>query len=161
VVPQQQSARSPARFDHGAVIGSCATCHDGQTATGKPATHFVTNLGCDDCHVTTRWTTVNFSHGSGAYPGDHRSSVGCLDCHTSNAQQVPWPFGSFRPDRAGCHAGDFESGPHKKYEKPVEAKYTVSELRDCSGSCHYYTDDTMTTVKERRSSEHRTSGGGF
>jgi hypothetical protein len=38
-------------------------------------------------------------------------------------------------------------------------RYTVGELRDCTGSCHVYTDATLTTIRERRSGEHRVSAG--
>jgi len=34
-------------------------------------------------------------------------------------------------------------------------------LRDCAGSCHIYSDATLTTIKERRSGEHRVSSGDF
>jgi hypothetical protein len=57
------------------------------------------------------------------------------------------------PDCAGCHASDFRSGPHKKVDSP-QINYTVSELRDCSGACHEYTDATFTTIRRTRSGEH-------
>jgi hypothetical protein len=55
---------------------------------------------------------------------------------------------------------DFRSGPHRKYVNP-DTQYTASELRDCSGSCHVYTDATLSTILERRSSEHRVSDSEF
>jgi hypothetical protein len=88
-------------------------------------------------------------------------SVTCTSCHTANSQQITWPFPAYQPDCAGCHANDFESGPHKKYESPTTVNYTVSELRDCSGACHIYTDSTMTQIKELRPSEHRSNANGF
>ncbi len=42
---------------------------------------------------------------------------------------------------------DYESGPHTKYGN---VKYTVSELRNCSGACHIYTDSTLTTISRSR-----------
>ena len=40
--------------------------------------------------------------------------------------------------------------------------YTVSELRDCTGACHVYTDATMTTIQRSRPGpEHRVNGGEF
>jgi len=145
-------------MDHALVTGSCSTCHNGTTATGKSTNHFVTSLQCDECHNTTNWTTINFNHTSAAYPGDHSFGMVCSRCHQSNSQTVIW--GAYRPDCAGCHANDYESGPHKKHENP-DVRYSVSELRDCAGTCHVYTDSTMTTIKDRRSGEHRASGGGF
>ena len=55
----------------------------------------------------------------------------------------------------GLLRGDL--GPSYSYRD-----YTVSELRDCTGSCHVYTDSSMTTIKENRPGpEHRISAGDF
>jgi hypothetical protein len=43
----------------------------------------------------------------------------------------------------------------------VKVYYTVSELRDCTGSCHTYTDSTMRTIVTRNLSRHRAIGGGW
>ncbi len=44
----------PATFNHAGVApGTCATCHNGTTAKGKPATHLPTTASCDACHRTT------------------------------------------------------------------------------------------------------------
>ncbi|MCP9449190.1 MAG: hypothetical protein NNA21_03895, partial [Nitrospira sp.] len=152
---------TPATFSHtGVTPGSCATCHNGTTATGKPASHFVTTQSCDACHRTTAWTPVNtYVHRSVAYK-PHRSSVACASCHTTNNEVIAWRFAAYRPDCAGCHAGDFRPNPHKKVESPT-IYYSVAELKDCSGSCHVYTDATMTTIRRMRSGEHSSTGGGF
>ncbi len=150
----------PAIFDHSVITGSCSSCHNGTTATGKAASHFVTSLQCDDCHNTNSWTNILFNHSSGNYPGDHNLGVTCLNCHTGNSQAATWTYGAYKPDCAGCHAGDFKSGPHKKYENP-DTKYMVSELRDCSGSCHVYTDSSMSTISKSRTGKHHTSSGSF
>jgi hypothetical protein len=150
-----------ATFDHTTVTGLCSSCHNGSTATGKNTTHFVTTLDCERCHTTTRWTPLAlFRHDSPDYPGDHRTATLCVDCHRTNNQIIAWTFPAYKPDCAGCHANDYKDGPHKKTESP-ETKYTVSELRDCSGSCHFYTDSSLTTIKESRPSRHRASGGGW
>ena len=86
------------------------------------------------------------------------SSVVCLSCHTSNSQNATWNNGAYKPGCAGCHAGDYRTGPHKKYG---DAKYTVSELRDCSGVYHEYTNSSMTTISRFRSGEHKTKDGDF
>jgi hypothetical protein len=70
---------------------------------------------------------------------------------------VTWRSPAYQPDCAGCHAQDFEPGPHRKVENGT--RYTVGELRDCTGSCHVYTDATLTTIRDRRTGEHRVSGG--
>jgi predicted CXXCH cytochrome family protein len=133
-----------ASFDHSTVTGLCLSCHNGSTATGKSTTHFVTTLDCERCHNTNNWLPlVYFRHDSPSYPGDHRTTVLCVDCHTTNNQVVTWPFAAYQPDCAGCHADDYTPGPHDGA--------TVSELRDCSGSCHI--------GGVPRSNEHRPSAG--
>jgi hypothetical protein len=151
---------SPASFDHSTVTGSCSGCHNGRDATGTPGNHFTSSLECDSCHTTTRWSNLSFDHAGVAYPGDHRSSVECDDCHGANSATVTWSAPSYMPDCAGCHAPDYKSGPHKKHENP-DVRYSVSELRDCSGSCHVYTSSSLTTIKDRRNGKHRVSDGDF
>jgi hypothetical protein len=151
----------PARFDHANVApGTCAQCHNGTSATGKPADHFVTTRSCDDCHTTTSWTPATYRHVSPNYPGDHRGPLACVRCHTGNTETVVWRTPTYKPDCAGCHAGDYRSDPHNK--TAAGAKYTVSELRNCSGACHTYTDATMTTISRTRNGpQHRVTSGGF
>lgn len=148
----------PAGFDHSGVSGSCGACHNGSTATGKPNGHFITTLECDSCHRTTAWLPFRYSHSSASYPGDHAGNLDCRACHTGGSQSVPWRNPAYQPDCAGCHAADFKPGPHKKIESNGQL-YSVGELRDCSGSCHFYTDPSLTTIKKSRSGEHRASKG--
>jgi hypothetical protein len=149
-----------ANFDHSGVIGGCGSCHNGTTATGKSLTHFITSLECDECHSTVAWQPIQFTHRSPNYSGDHAGQPACNTCHLGNTENVPWPFGAYKPDCAGCHANDFKTGPHKKYENP-DVHYTAGELRDCTGACHIFTDSTLTTIKKRRSGEHRVNRGGW
>jgi hypothetical protein len=149
----------PATFDHDSVTGSCSSCHNGTTATGKTPNHFITSQQCDICHTTVNWTVISFSHSSPNYPGDHNGNLICIACHVSNNEVINWQYSAYKPDCAGCHAGDYEEGPHKKV-KDV-SKYTVSELRDCSGSCHVYKDAAMTILEKTRNSKHRASDGDF
>jgi hypothetical protein len=134
--------------------GTCASCHNGIAARGKSANHFVTSLQCDACHTTTAWLPViRYRHTSGNYPGDHAAGVGCLSCHTGNSQVVPWRFATYAPACAGCHADDYKPDKHKKVSKP-QILYTVSELRNCAGACHQYTDPSLTTIEKIRNSKH-------
>ena len=120
----------------------------------------MTSLQCDRCHSNTRWTPIVLRHSSPNYPGDHRARLVCTSCHRGNAQTVTWPTPAYQPDCAGCHARNFKPGPHTRHKNP-DTRYTVSELRDCSGSCHVYSDSSMSTVVKRRNGEHRVSDGGF
>jgi hypothetical protein len=131
----------PSTFDHSNVTaGTCSSCHNGTTATGKGIGHFITQLECDHCHSRDFWTPLTFTHQSATYPGDHRVSLQCNDCHTTNAQPVPWPFPVYAPDCAACHASDYEPGPHKNA--------TVSQLRDCAGTCHQSTPEHSVSQRE-------------
>jgi hypothetical protein len=156
------SAWTPATFRHTNVVpGSCATCHNGTTARGKSGGHFVTSLACDACHTTSAWSpTTRYAHTT-PYFRPHNSSVTCRGCHTGNSETATWVSATYRPDCAGCHAARYRTGPHKKTTTPTTISYTVDELRDCSGSCHEYTDATFTTIKKTRSSKHRSTDGGF
>jgi hypothetical protein len=140
-------------FDHSGITGNCASCHNGSSATGKPPNHFVTSLDCVDCHSPAGWLPARYQHMSASYPGDHAGNLDCQACHTSNAQAVPWRFAAYAPDCAGCHANDFRN-EHIKVEQP-RILYTVSELRDCAGACHTYSDASFTTIVRTRTGEHR------
>ena len=62
-----------AQMDHGSVIGTCNSCHDGAIATGKSATHISSSITCDDCHNTTGWVPATVDHSS--------VSGTCSSCH--------------------------------------------------------------------------------
>jgi hypothetical protein len=150
----------PATFSHtGVAPGTCATCHNGTQARGKSTTHMVTTRACDACHGTTAWIPATYTHLTPAYK-PHGASVTCLACHKANTEVATWTFAAYKPDCAGCHAGNFKQGPHKKVESPL-IYYTVAELKDCSGSCHVYTNSTFTTILKARSGKHRSTAGGF
>lgn len=153
------TAWTPAGFDHSNAAGSCSTCHNGLNATGKPNDHFITALQCDECHNTTVWNPADFRHTSPNYPGDHRASLSCISCHSGNSETVNWPSPSYKPDCAGCHANNFKQDSHKKSEEPPPLQlYTVDELRDCSGSCHFYKNGV---IEKARTGEHSTTDGGW
>jgi len=151
-------------FDHQGIAVGCATCHNGTDATGQPPTgpqgHFDTSVQCDTCHSTQGWApTNNFSHTNPNYPGDHNLNVVCITCHTNNSDAINYPAPGLVPDCAGCHVNDYEPGPHKKQENP-EAKYSVSELKNCAGSCHVYDGNTNIILKTRNG-EHRVNDRDF
>jgi len=83
-----------AQFDHSGIApGTCATCHNGTNATGKPAGHLVTTASCDSCHNTFTWVTVRFDH-VGVTPGS------CATCH-NGARATAQP-GSHIPTNLAC-----------------------------------------------------------
>jgi hypothetical protein len=156
-------AWKPAGFSHTGITGNCGSCHNGTTATGTSTGHMtfpVNNFDCSHCHTTAAWSPNTFVHiAGGGYPGDHRVALTCRSCHTTNTDAATWRSPSYKPDCAGCHSNRYKSDPHTKYGN---VKYTVSELRNCAGACHIYTDSTLTTIKTRRAGpEHRITSSSF
>jgi hypothetical protein len=153
-------AWNPARFDHSGLTGNCQSCHNGVSATGKVANHMTTSLDCSTCHRYPNWSVVAFVHSSMEFPGEHRGSPGCTACHTTNTDKAAWQFGAYRPGCAGCHASLFKAEAH---DKTVGAmKYNVSELKNCTGACHVYTDAKLTTIaKARPAGHHKVTDGAF
>jgi hypothetical protein len=74
---------------------------------------------------------------------------------------VPYLTPAFKPTCAACHASSYKPAAHPKFLAPRPTPYAINELKDCSGACHLYTDNTLRTIKERRQSRHRAGGGGF
>ena len=149
-----------ARLDHSRITAPCASCHNGTMATGKSPKHFLTTLPCETCHRTMIWTPVNYRHTSPRYV-NHGATISCSSCHTSNAQIVPRKFAAFQPDCASCHADKYRPMSHLKFDRPVKVYYTVAELRDCTGACHVFTDNTQRNILTRRTGVHRAMGGGW
>lgn len=149
-----------ARVDHASLTATCISCHNGAVAEGRPPRHLLTTAPCDTCHRTTFWTPATYRHTSPAYV-NHGPGVACSSCHASNAQAVAWKFPAFKPNCAGCHVDKYRPMPHVKFERPVKVYYTVAELRDCTGACHTYADNTQRTVTSRSFSTHRAFGGGW
>lgn len=87
--------------------GSCATCHNGTTALGKPGWHMVTTLSCDACHTgtnTSNYTT--FLGATGAVDHTTIPAGNCQSCHNgAGAKGLSTghiPTGAISCD--GCHA---------------------------------------------------------
>ncbi|MCC6504809.1 MAG: cytochrome C, partial [Aquimonas sp.] len=77
----QMKAWLPARFDHGSLGNErCSSCHNGNTARGKPSDHPNTNADCATCHRTTAWTPARFDH-SQVSPGQ------CASCHNGDGAE--------------------------------------------------------------------------
>jgi hypothetical protein len=100
--------------------GTCATCHNGTTATGKSPTHIPTTQSCDACHSTIAWVPATFDH-SGVTPGtcsachngtsatgkfsDHwMTNLECDSCHVTT-DWTPVRHTHVSPEYPGTHAG--------------------------------------------------------
>ncbi|HWM71291.1 MAG TPA: cytochrome c3 family protein [Steroidobacteraceae bacterium] len=151
---------SPARFNHTGLVANCQSCHNGGGATGKVANHMTTSLDCSTCHHYPNWSSVTFAHTSAEYPGEHRGSPACTACHTTNTDKATWQFAAYRPGCGGCHANSFKPEAHPKTVEGMT--YNLSELQNCSGACHIYTDAKLTTIsKARPAGHHKVADGAF
>lgn len=150
---------TPALVDHRTLTARCVSCHNNVAATGLPASHLQTTRDCGTCHVYPSWTPVIYRHVSTAYPGDHRGTLTCESCHTSNSEQVVYAAPSFAGSCAACHARDFKPQAHPKDSRGTA--YTVVELRDCTGACHVYSDTTGRIQKSIPGPYHRVTDAAF
>ncbi|MEI8162859.1 MAG: hypothetical protein WCI19_06960, partial [Betaproteobacteria bacterium] len=80
--------------------GTCATCHNGTTASGKPGNHMPTLTSCDGCHrSTTSWGSATMNHSIVA-PGT------CATCHNgvfASGKPRKHPTTTASCDASGCH----------------------------------------------------------
>ncbi len=153
-------AWKPARIDHSTFTSGCATCHNNGGAVGLSPGHMSTRLDCATCHSYPDWSIIHFRHTSAAYPGTHRTALSCTSCHTSNTDQVPYPSAANAGTCAGCHAKDFKPAAHPKTIKGLN--YTATELANCSGACHVYSDTTQSTItRSLPGPHHRVSDATF
>jgi hypothetical protein len=134
----------PVKLDHTKLTTACATCHNNAGAVGMSAGHMSTKRDCATCHTYPDWSALSFKHVSAAYPGQHRAALSCTACHTTNTDQVPYLSPANAGTCAACHAKDFKPDAHPKTVKGI--KYSASELANCSGACHIYSDSTQPTI---------------
>jgi hypothetical protein len=121
----------PAHFDHSSVTpGTCSTCHDGVSATGKNAGHLSTTASCDQCHNTRAWTPAGYDHSQAAYYPDHRfRTLSCSSCHGTSGYTIAWAFPP--PDCITCHESDFR----REHSSSKRASY-----HNCTSGCHEHSN---------------------
>ncbi|MBS0579517.1 MAG: hypothetical protein JSR36_09655 [Proteobacteria bacterium] len=150
----------PAKVDHTALTTSCTSCHNNIAALGIGAGHLTTRLDCRTCHTYPDWDVLHFRHASAAYPGTHRKALSCVSCHTTGSEQVPYAMPAEAGTCAGCHARDFRPAAHPKVVNGE--MYAVSELANCTGACHVYSDPTQSKIaKSKPGPYHRVSDAAF
>jgi hypothetical protein len=128
--------------------GTCATCHNGSTATGKTASHITVakaTYSCDACHSFVGWLPAQYKHTSAApcaschdgvtaigKTGTHtttaKATFACSDCHTT----AGWLPAQYRHTSAAacssCHNGSVAVG------KPSGHPATADECNQCHTS---------------------------
>ena len=132
----------PARFSHNSLTQSCATCHNGTSATGKPSNHIFTRGSCDSCHKTSAWVPANFSHDGSMtdcrschfagtatkMPSGHIStSSQCNVCHQTSA----WSPTNFRHDSSMSVCSDCHGVSGSATRKPSKHLSTTLECSSC------------------------------
>lgn len=119
-----------AKTDHSTFTAAtvCSTCHNGSTATGKPATHFPTTVNCFSCHNVSPslWTPTKWNH------TQMTVTNACASCHTGG-----YPPADGRPTNHipyltvpvaaaancdGCHKGSTTTWANGKFH----SYYSVS-----------------------------------
>lgn len=65
------------------VAGTCAGCHNGSTATGKPVYHIPTTASCETCH--TQSNTANYTTFLGAIYTHPNPPGVCSTCHNGTS----------------------------------------------------------------------------
>jgi len=129
-----------AKTDHSTFTAAtvCSTCHNGSTATGKPATHVPTTLNCFSCHnvAPQGWTPTKWNHTQMVVAN------ACASCHTGGyppadgkpTNHVPYqtvPV-SAAANCDGCHKGSTTTWANGRFH----ANYSVNT--GCVG-CHTLT----------------------
>jgi len=133
--------------DHSQVLGTCASCHNGTVATGKPSRHLPTTAACESCHTTNAWTPARFDHAAVA---PHT----CTTCHNAvRAIGMPRAHIPTTQQCDSCH-GTLAWTPAKVDHRTLTASCAschnnvaavgvtpnhISTRIDCA-SCHSYPD---------------------
>lgn len=137
--PATWTPLAPSAVDHSQVFGACASCHNGNIASGKLPGHINSSDQCDACHLPgpTSWSPVPSTavdHGqvfgvcsschdgiiaTGKGPSHIVTSAECDSCHTTQNWLVA---GGGTPDHSGfvnncisCHDGVTASGKHAQH----------------------------------------------
>jgi hypothetical protein len=148
-----------ARFNHqGVAPGTCTSCHNGSTGSGKPSGHIVTSASCDTCHRSNAWSpatsfdhvgvlpgTCTSCHGAGrasAKPARHmptNAGQSCDDCHRSFTAWRPTAWTHAQMAVAGqcasCHTGGYPPADGRPANHIPYATVAAAASANCD-TCH-------------------------
>jgi hypothetical protein len=133
--------------DHTQVIGTCVSCHNGVTATGKSSKHVATTAGCERCHTTNAWTPARFDHAAVAphtCTSCHNAvqAAGLPRTHVLTTQQCDVCHGTLAWKPARVDHSAFVAGCASCHNNISAVGVTPGHLStriDCS-TCHSYPD---------------------
>jgi hypothetical protein len=126
-----------AKTDHSSFTAAttCATCHNGTAATGKPGNHFPTTANCFACHNVSPalWTPTKWNHTQVAVAAQ------CASCHSGGyppadgrpTNHIPYQTVALMAaaNCDACHKGSFTTWTNGR----LHANYSLST--GCF-SCH-------------------------
>jgi Cytochrome c7 and related cytochrome c len=126
-----------AKTDHSTFTAAttCATCHNGAAATGKPGNHMPTTANCVACHNVSPalWTPTKWNHTQVAVTAQ------CASCHTGGyppadgrpSNHIPYQTVALTAaaNCDSCHKGSFTTWTNGR----LHANYSIST--GCF-SCH-------------------------
>ena len=139
------NAWKPANYKHQNTDTNCLSCHNGQTASGKPISHKLSkNNQCSVCHTQDKWKPAwydsSYAHSTTGnlppinYRGkiqQHKKSNQCMTCHDSKSDQVKYTTAQYAPTCIACHMKEFQAEYHRGADLP--------RLKNCL-ECHGYKD---------------------
>ncbi|MDQ1362325.1 MAG: Cytochrome protein [Pseudomonadota bacterium] len=141
-----ESSWDTVRMDHGSLTGSCSTCHNGSSNTGKPANHVASSNECSSCHLSIAWIPARFDHGTitaqcsschngvtatGKTPTHIQSSNTCDDCHgTRGWTPARFDHGSVTATCYSCHNGTTATGKNRTH---ITSDNTCNNCHTTSG----------------------------
>jgi hypothetical protein len=117
-----------AKFNHmGVAPTSCGTCHNGVTASGKPAGHIMTTASCGTCHRTTAWVpTLKPDHSL------FTAATNCTTCHNGSsatgkaAAHIPTATNC-----SSCHTPTLAGWRPTKYNHTNESTPVLNRCSTC------------------------------
>jgi predicted CXXCH cytochrome family protein len=128
----QETAWTPATFDHGSTTAACVSCHldDYENKSATDPLHAMFEKDCVKCHDTTAWRPASFAH---PWPlvGEHQSAF-CSDCH------APPVYDQASTECVSCHGDDYARAPAN------DPRHTG--LERCGNTCHHADDSSWSGV---------------
>ncbi len=114
-----------AKFDHvGVTPASCSSCHNGNTTSGKSASHIPTQAACSTCHKTSAWLPA-----SGMDHTGFTVATNCASCH--NGTSATGKAATHIPVSSNCIACHSTTS-----WKPTTWNHTQATVANRCATCH-------------------------
>lgn len=119
-----------AGFDHTGITANCGSCHNGTTASTKPAGHIPTSDNCETCHATSAWRPV--------LTVDHNEVLGtCSSCHNGAlARGKPSDHPATTQECDVCHAAGSRWDPLRTSSSDDDDDFDHAGITSGCIACH-------------------------